>query len=137
MIGRELKEIIQKRKLTYRKVAEELKIDHASLYRSLVNDGNPEWKTIEKLLNYLGYDFKLVERKEVRREKSTHLALRAKAQDIPFDKLKAPSTAEGLSLPAGRQGVDTERRFLPRFRNRGSPRMYQSHHVRDRTKGGG
>ena len=70
MIGRELKEIIQKRKLSYRKVAEELKIDHASLYRSLVNGGNPEWKTIEKLLNYLGYDFKLIKRKEVEPEKS-------------------------------------------------------------------
>jgi len=31
---------------------------------------------------------------------------------MPFDKLKVPSTAEGLR-------VDTERRFLPRFKNRG------------------
>jgi hypothetical protein len=34
---------------------------------------------------------------------------------MPFDKLKAPSTAEGLR-------VDTERRFLPRFENRGLAR---------------
>ena len=27
---------------------------------------NPEWKTIDKLLDYLGYDFKLVRRKEVK-----------------------------------------------------------------------
>jgi len=33
---------------------------------------------------------------------------------MPFDKLKAPSTAEGLR-------VDTERRFLPRFENRRLP----------------
>jgi hypothetical protein len=33
---------------------------------------------------------------------------------MPFDNLKAPSTAEGLR-------VDTERRFLPRFQNRGLP----------------
>jgi hypothetical protein len=31
---------------------------------------------------------------------------------MPFDKIKAPSTTEGLR-------VDTERRFLPRFENRG------------------
>ena len=33
---------------------------------------------------------------------------------MPFDKLKAPGKAEGLR-------VDTERRFLPRFENRGLP----------------
>lgn len=66
MIVKILREVIKKEKLTYRKVAEDLGIDHASLYRSLMNGANPEWKTIEKLLNHLGYDFKLVKRKKVR-----------------------------------------------------------------------
>ena len=38
-------------------------------------------------------------------------ALRTSARGMPFDKLKAPSKAERLR-------VDTERRFLPRFKNR-------------------
>jgi hypothetical protein len=29
---------------------------------------------------------------------------RAEGLGLPFDKLKAPGTAEGLSVPAGRQG---------------------------------
>jgi hypothetical protein len=33
-----------------------------------MNGANPEWKTIEKLLDYLGYDFKLTKRKEVKIE---------------------------------------------------------------------
>lgn len=63
MIGRILREIIKKRKLTYRKIASDLSMDHGNLYHSLKNGANPEWKTIEKLLDYLGYDFRLVKRK--------------------------------------------------------------------------
>ena len=52
--------------------------------------------------------------------KSTHATprsdpsteLRTSTQGMPFDKLKAPSIAEGLR-------VDTERCFLPRFKYRG------------------
>jgi hypothetical protein len=39
-------------------------------------------------------------------EKSTHSTSRSEARGIPFDKLKAPSSTEGLR-------VDTERRLLP------------------------
>jgi carbon-monoxide dehydrogenase iron sulfur subunit len=45
---------------------------------------------------------------------STHSTPRSKARGMPLDKLKAPSIAEGLR-------VDTERRFLPRFKKRGLP----------------
>ena len=65
MIGKTLREIIKRKKLTYRKIASDLGIDHGNLYHSLMNGANPEWKTIERLLDYLGYDFKVVERKEV------------------------------------------------------------------------
>ena len=82
MIGKELKEIIQRRKLSYRKVAEDLGIDHASLYRSLANGGNPEWKTVEKLLNYLGYDLKLIKRKEVKPNKSKPSGSRGRKGDL-------------------------------------------------------
>ena len=61
-----LRHIIKEKKLTYRKIAGDLGMDHGNLYHSLANGANPEWKTIEKLLNYFGYDVRLVERKEVK-----------------------------------------------------------------------
>ena len=66
MIGKTLRNIIKKKKLTYRKIASDLGVDHGNLYHSLMNGANPEWKTIETLLNYLSYDFKVVERKGVK-----------------------------------------------------------------------
>ncbi len=59
--------------------------------------------------------------------KSTHSTPRAKARGMPFDKFKAPSTAEGLR-------VDTERRFLPRFENRGlAPSNVPNFKIKDLT----
>jgi DNA-binding phage protein len=63
MIGEAIREIIRKKKLTYREIASDLGIDHANLYHSLMNGGNPEWKTIEKLLDYLGYEVRIVKSK--------------------------------------------------------------------------
>lgn len=51
---------MQKKKLTYREIASDLGIDHANLCHSLKNGANPEWKTIEKLLSYLGYEVRIV-----------------------------------------------------------------------------
>ena len=59
-IGKALKELIAKEGKSFRRTANDLQIDRASLQRSLKEGGNPEWKTIDKLLDYLGYDFKLV-----------------------------------------------------------------------------
>jgi DNA-binding phage protein len=66
MIGKTLRDIIRREKITYRKIASDLGIDHGNLYHSLMNGANPEWKTVEKLLDYLGYDFKVLKRKEVK-----------------------------------------------------------------------
>jgi len=82
MIGRIIREIVKKKKLTYRKIASDLGMDHGNLYHSLANGANPEWKTIEKLLNYLGYDVRLVERKEVKPEKSKPSGSRRRKGDI-------------------------------------------------------
>ena len=57
---------------------------------------------------------------------STHSTPRSEVRGMPFDKLKVPSTAEGLR-------VDTERRFLPRFKNRGLPSTRAQAEVRRRT----
>ena len=70
MIGRTLRQIIKKNKLTYRRIASDLGMDHGNLFHSLKNGANPEWKTIEKLLDYLGYDVRLVKRKGVKSVKS-------------------------------------------------------------------
>lgn len=64
MIGEAIREIIKKKKLTYREIASDLGIDHANLYHSLMNGANPEWKTIEKLLGYLGYEVRIVKSKK-------------------------------------------------------------------------
>ena len=64
MIAKAIREIIKKRKLTYREIASDLRIDHANLYHSLMTGGNPEWKTIEKLLDYLGYEVRIVKSKK-------------------------------------------------------------------------
>ena len=69
MIGKLLREIIKKEKLSYRKVAIDLGIDPGNLYHSLKDGANPEWKTIEKLISYLDYDLKLVKRKGVSKSK--------------------------------------------------------------------
>lgn len=64
-----LREIVEKEKVTNRGLARAIGVDHASLIRSLRNGGNPESKTIEKILHYLGYDLKFVKRKEVKQIK--------------------------------------------------------------------
>ena len=46
-----------------RRVSMDLQIDRASLHRSLREGSNPEWKTIEKVLGYLGYHIELVRAK--------------------------------------------------------------------------
>ncbi len=55
-------------KIGLRKVARELGIDHASLYRSLNCD--LRLSTIQSILNLFGCDLKIVKRKEVRSIKS-------------------------------------------------------------------
>jgi hypothetical protein len=39
------------------------KVDYGSLYRALKERGNPEGKTIEKILDNLGYEIRFVKRK--------------------------------------------------------------------------
>jgi len=63
MIAEKLREIIKKEKRTYREIAQEIGVDHASLYRSLMDSANPEWKTIEKVLDCLGYEIKIIKSK--------------------------------------------------------------------------
>jgi DNA-binding phage protein len=68
-IGKEIKELMRKRGISGYKVAEVLGIAPESLYRSLSDRGNPEWKTVQGILDCLGYDVKFIKRKEVKKTK--------------------------------------------------------------------
>jgi DNA-binding phage protein len=65
-ISKMLKAIIEKDRASIRAIARAIGVDHASLSRSLKDDGNPESRTIEKILDYFGYDLKFKKRREVK-----------------------------------------------------------------------
>ena len=58
-IGRVLLQLIAKEGKTFRGTAIDLGVDRSSLYRSL-KKGNPQWNTMEKILDYLGYEIRIV-----------------------------------------------------------------------------
>ena len=62
-IGKVLRELIAKEGRSFRQTSIDLKVDRSTLHRSL-NRGNPEWKTIEKLIDYLGYEVRIVKTKK-------------------------------------------------------------------------
>ncbi len=68
-IGKEIKKLMKKRGVSGYKIAGALGILPESLYRSLSDGGNPEWKTIRAILDYLRYDVKFVKGKEVKKSK--------------------------------------------------------------------
>jgi probable addiction module antidote protein len=62
-IGKEIKEIIRKKGISRYRVSKDLGIAQESLLRSLKDGANPRWKTVKKVLEYLGYEIRLVEKK--------------------------------------------------------------------------
>jgi DNA-binding phage protein len=58
-IGDEIKRILKKKGLSVYRMAKDLGISDESLYRSLDNGANPEWKRIKQILDYLDYDIVL------------------------------------------------------------------------------
>ena len=64
-ISKMLKRIIEKEGISNRGLARAIGIDHASLSRSLKDEGNPESRTVEKILDNLGYDLKFIKRNEI------------------------------------------------------------------------
>jgi len=70
-VGKEIRGIIKKKGISFYQVAKDLDVAWESLYRSLLDSANPEWKRIGQILDYLDYDFVLKpKRKEVKPEKS-------------------------------------------------------------------
>jgi len=62
-ISKALRGLIAKSGKSIRKTSIDLQIDRASLQRSLGKGANPEWKTIDKILDYLGYQIKFLKKK--------------------------------------------------------------------------
>ena len=66
-VGREIRDILKKRKITLYRVSKDLGIAYASLYRSLSAGTNPRWDTVKTVLDYLDYEIVLKPRgKEVK-----------------------------------------------------------------------
>jgi len=63
-IGKEIKEIVKKKGVSFYRIAKDLGIAQESLYRSLLDGANPEWKRIKQILNYLDYDIFLRPKKK-------------------------------------------------------------------------
>jgi len=63
-IGRILRELMEKENRSLRRTSIDLDVDRSTLYRSLKEGANPEWKTIEKILDYLGYEIKFVKKRK-------------------------------------------------------------------------
>jgi probable addiction module antidote protein len=59
-----------KKESSVSKVAKELGIDRPSLYHSFKKGAHPRIDTVVKVLDCLGYDLKIVKRKEVKPRKS-------------------------------------------------------------------
>jgi DNA-binding phage protein len=69
-IGKDIDALIQKKGLSRYRVSKDIGVSQESLLRSLKEDANPRWKTIKKVLDYLGYEVILrPKRKEVKPEK--------------------------------------------------------------------
>jgi DNA-binding phage protein len=63
-IVRVLNDVIRKERTTVYGVAKAIGVDVSSLYRALKNGGNLGAKSIDKILEHLGYEVKLIKSKE-------------------------------------------------------------------------
>jgi len=68
-IGKALRELIVKEGRSIRRTSIDLHIDRASLQRCLGKGANPEWGTIKKVLDYLGYEIKIVKKRSSEKRK--------------------------------------------------------------------
>ena len=59
-IGKEIKGIAYKEGVSRYRIAKDLGIAQESLFRSLMDSANPKWNTIKKVLDYLGYEIRIV-----------------------------------------------------------------------------
>ena len=75
-----LRELVKKKGL--RKVAQDLGINHGSLYRSIMDGSNVGLDRIEAILDLFGYELRISKRKEVKPEKSKPSQSRRRKGDL-------------------------------------------------------
>ncbi len=63
-IGKQIKEIARKKRVSMYRIAKDLGIAQESLFRSLMDDANPKWNTIKRILDYLGYEIRCAKSKK-------------------------------------------------------------------------
>ncbi len=81
-IGKEIRGIIRRKGISLYQVAKDLGVSWESLYRSLRDDANPEWKRIKQILDSLDYDIVLKPKgKEVKTQKSMSSRSRRQKED--------------------------------------------------------
>ena len=62
-IQSEIRRIMKDKKVTFYGMAKVIGVDRGSLYKSLKDDSNLELNTLLKVLQYLGYEIRFVEKK--------------------------------------------------------------------------
>jgi DNA-binding phage protein len=62
-IQSEIRRIMKDKKVTFYGMAKVIGVDRGSLYKSLKDDSNLELNTLLKVLEYLGYEIRFVEKK--------------------------------------------------------------------------
>ena len=68
-IAKQIRGILRKKEISLYRIAKDLGVARESLHRSLMDGANPEWRTVQKVINYLGYEVKFVKKKENRKQK--------------------------------------------------------------------
>lgn len=58
-IGKAIKGVMAEKGISLYRISKDLNIAYESLFRSLKEDANPEWKRIKQILEYLGYEIVL------------------------------------------------------------------------------
>jgi len=61
--GKEIEIIMRKKGVSRYRISKDLGVAQESLLRSLKEDANPRWKTVKKVLDYLGYEIRFVKQK--------------------------------------------------------------------------
>ena len=72
-IGKDIRDIIKKKGISLYQIAKDLGITWESLYRSLRDEANPEWKRIKQILGYLNYEIVLKPKGKVVKSKKAKL----------------------------------------------------------------
>jgi probable addiction module antidote protein len=62
-VGKEIEIIMRKKGVSRYRISKDLGVAQESLLRSLKEDANPRWKTVKKVLDYLGYEIRFVKQK--------------------------------------------------------------------------